>query len=294
MVDAFRAGGPAFALGGGWLWVGVNVHGPQGTGGTVKLVRFNPATDRMDDASLEFATDITDVEEADGVVRVLLPGQLVLVDARSMHVTARVTLPGTTNRLAIGAGSDWVAQAEGNVLRIDQRTHVIVATVPITSASVAAGQDNGGLGGEPSQLVVSGGFIWATMDAEQRIARIDPARDAIVATYPMPFGGVNTVVAAADGGVWLDFFDAGRFAHIDPAGQVQTPPIDVPQPVGFVVVGGDIWFASHRIGELWRVDIASGRVLERIAIGGPAGQVLADGTTVLAWGNGELTRVNAG
>jgi hypothetical protein len=295
VVATVRVGGPWFAVGGGWLWAAVDTHGPVAAGGTPHLVRVDTATNRIDTTTLDFTQNITDVALAGGVVRVLLPNQLVLADAASMHVTARVDLPGTDTRLAVGAGADWVADSgDGTLLRVDQRTHAITATIRITSAANAATQDNGGMGGEPSEIAVSGGVVWATMDAEQSIARVDPAANTVAATYPLPFGGVNTLYADGSGGLWADFFDDGRFVHVDAAGHVQVLPIQAAQPVGFLVRGGDLWYISHRVGELWRVDIASGRVLERIATGAPGGDVHADGNTIWAWGNGDVIRIDAG
>jgi hypothetical protein len=287
-VLASLGAGPVYAVGDGWLYADVEVHG-EGVGGTPQLVRYDLATLHRDTTVLDLTENPMGIALAGGVVHLLLPDQLLLVDAATLRITARIHLPGAAARLSVGGGSDWVADSsEGKVLRVDTRRSAVVASITVSTPEAAAQLD----GGDPSIVAWSNGSVWTNLGAVQKVARIDPATNTVAAAYATPFGGIDTMQPTADGGVWMDFFDDGRFVHVDPAGHMETLPYVFPQPTGFVVRGNDIWFASHRIGELRRVDITSGQVSERILVEAPAGQVLDDGTSIWAWGNGHITRVD--
>lgn len=130
---------------------------------------------------------------------------------RSPSGPIEATLPGAAGfEVVSGSGGVWVA-GPSELLRIDPATSRVVKRID--------------LGGLPTQLVISGGAVWASTfrqarTLEQELVRVDPSTNAVTAR--MPAGDVVQDLAAAEGGVWMLIGGdldrpALKLVHVDPA-----------------------------------------------------------------------------
>jgi virginiamycin B lyase len=129
--------------------------------------------------------------------------------------------------LAVGAGSVWVTQFDGRLIRIDARTGRISARIsarPIYFGSV---------------VTFGGGFVWTGNDDERNhsgsVSKIDPATNRVVGNLPglgspqsIAFG--RDAVWVADHAGWLVKADPARLTvmarrrlDFGPHGVVATP-----------------------------------------------------------------------
>jgi serine/threonine-protein kinase len=99
---------------------------------------------------------------------------------------------------------------------------------------------------------------------------------------PVPVGRGPVRVATGDGEVWATSAPDGTLSKIDPrTPAVAGAPLNVGKGVSGVAVGaGSVWVSSPLTGRVLRVDPASGRVLERIDVGGRPGAIAYGGGRV--------------
>lgn len=134
--------------------------------------------------------------------------------------------------------------------------------------------------------------------AEARIDRIDPATGAVVASIPAPGNGDDSGLAWAEGSLWVGQHRNRRIHQVDPATGAVLRTIESNRFVtGVTWVDGDLWHGTWEAdaSEIRRVDPASGRVLERLAL--PAGAAVtgleADGEGLFFCGGGVSGTVRA-
>ena len=282
------------AVGDNWIWatnLNATVVGQGSNGTTPSLMRIDPTSDAVS-ATLQLPSNPSSVLVAGGVVHIALSGALVEVDPATMHVTAQYTIPGTdpADSMATSPGALWLGFPHaGTVVRFDLARHAVTATVTLTTAQVAGADQEGG---DPGWIVVAGGSVWATVDAQHRVARIDVSSGRVVATYALPADHSDFSAAAPDGSIWLDA--DGHVAHLDTATGVTTVlHVDVPGAGPMVLRGNDLWVegAGHR---LFHVDVAADRVVDTVAVtGGLVGLADDGGTLWVASLANNLTRINA-
>jgi YVTN family beta-propeller protein len=126
-----------------------------------------------------------------------------------MKVVATVHVSGA-NGIASGEGAIWTLNSgDGSVSRIDARTNMVVARIPI-----------GAMGS--SGMAVGLGSVWVSGDTLP-LAQIDPHTNKVVAQYTTDFRA-NTV-AVGLGSVWLPSptFDAMRRLRPSPWAAPQRP-----------------------------------------------------------------------
>jgi streptogramin lyase len=96
-------------------------------------------------------------------------------------------------------------------------------------------------------LATDGEFVYAiadTGDGTDRIVRIDPESEDVVATYDMPFD-YGSGLAIADGSLWVSSLQAGEVAEIDLDGSGTVDRFGVTgSPAGVAYVNGSRW--DHR------------------------------------------------
>jgi outer membrane protein assembly factor BamB len=209
-----------------------------------------------------------------------------------VHVMARIGLDGIPQAATIGAGSVWITEDAGSVLRLDPDTGRVIARVPVgdSAAGVAASAD----------------AIWvvaAPQGHENRVVRIDPRINRVVARTPS-FGPFDVTIAAAPGAVYVQTNKqaAGPMRRIDPATNRPEGAFGR-RHVSAIAVGGDRLWTLSQDGMLeWR-DAAGGRPLGRLdgfpplAPGGSwRNGIAADatGAWVSTGDDGSVTRVSAG
>ncbi len=105
----------------------------------------------------------------------------------------RTWLPEHAWDLTVGAGSVWVTQFDGRLVRLDARTGRVTARIsarPLYFGSVVAFGD---------------GFVWTGNDDEQNdtgsVSKIDPATNTVLGTVP-DLGSPQSI-AYGQGAVWV-------------------------------------------------------------------------------------------
>jgi PQQ-like domain len=158
--------------------------------------------------------------------------------------------------MALASGSVWVADpAKGQVLRVDPRTRVVEARIPV--------------GGE-ARVSAAGGAVWALQRG--RVLRIDPARDRVVEAISIP-DIVPGLVLEGRGAVWAASSQALR--RIDLRRNAVTRTIETSRDAFMNIAGvsdGRILYIGRGDGRLLRIDAGSGRRLS--AARAPFGQYL--------------------
>jgi DNA-binding beta-propeller fold protein YncE len=140
------------------------------------------------------------------------PCTVARIDPGSNRLVGTPTrLPADGWDLAVGAGSVWVTQFDGRLVRIDARTGRIRARIsarPIYFGSV---------------VTVGGGFVWTGNDDERNhtgsVSKIDPASNHVVGTLsglgsPQSIAFGQDAVWVADHAGWLVKIDPERLKVI--------------------------------------------------------------------------------
>jgi YVTN family beta-propeller protein len=149
----------------------------------------------------------------------------------------------------------------------------VVARIRIGRASAALGQRGGGA------LAVGEGAVWAMSDARGTLARIDPARNAVVARIKIDS---PEDAAAGDGAVWLSNESDNTVTRLDPASNTLVATIPVgPQPEGIAVSPGAVWVVNAGAPSVSRIDPATNRVVATVPVG-PKSACCAEHTSVIA------------
>ena len=196
-------------------------------------------------------------------------GTISRLDARSGVVSApfRPT-PSSTGRLALvpAFGSLWIGSQDNSVIRVDDRTNTVEATIrgvvaPLdlaaTSQSVWALQaytpialridpetntiaGRTRLRGRATALAADARSVWVLMQDPARLARVDAKTGRLVATV---HAGANpSDVAVAFGRVWVLSAERGTVTEIDPRDNRVGRVIEVTRPLGGLSVGaGAVW-----------------------------------------------------
>jgi hypothetical protein len=175
-----------------------------------------------------------------------------------LKVIAVVPVGGTPVDGALAAGSLWVADFTGRVVRVDPATRRVTARIEFD--------------GNPGSIAGDRDAVWVL--AEDRggpsthLYRIDPAENRIgsgrfsKAGYGSPPDGG---IAVGAGAVWSVRWshDPAGIERVDPATEEVTLRIRLDNPASVAVGDGVLW-AITTDGTLTRFDAGSGRVLERV------------------------------
>src|SRR5262249_23235965 len=107
------------------------------------------------------------------------------------------------------------------------------------------------VGTTPASIAFAAGSTWVGDFTADKLYRINPTSNKVVATIPL-HGPVVGILGAPDGSVWASEYSAGTVAHIDPPTNTGT---------GRGTVGGDAEALAFAAGRLW-VTNGSGYVSE--------------------------------
>jgi streptogramin lyase len=227
-------------------------------------------------------------------------GTLARVDPRTNRVTARIRTGRGSCAVAAGAGAIWVVNYRtGLLLRVDLRTRkvrrVMVGGAPfdvvVAYGSVwVTGFDNGRLvevdartarvtrrikiGGAPTGLLNAAGAIWVGLGrAATQVLRVDPGsgrarRIDVGLTAPTHF-------VAARGAIWV-VNDGDALARLDPGDghvlKVTHVGRTLVQPA--LAPDGTLWVPDKETDAVFRLDPATGRVVDSFPSGNGAFQAL--------------------
>jgi DNA-binding beta-propeller fold protein YncE len=191
----------------------------------------------------------------------------------------------------LGAGSVWVSDGAGRVLRLDPDTRRVVADIAI--------------GYDASAVAASTDAVWVVGSRrmhDQGLLRIDPRTNGVVARIGS-FGGYGAALVAASDAVWFqtDKQVPGPLRRVDPATNRIAGGVATGWLAGMAVHGDRMWTLTQNGRLEWR-DSGTGRLLGRLPgfpelpPGGPWKNAIApdDGGAWIATGrDGAITRVTS-
>lgn len=210
-----------------------------------------------------------------------------------LHATTSIRFPYADSSYAAlgsGAGSVWAFVPSNGVLyRYDDRSGRLVARIrlgPTPSSAVVANEPEG-------RVVVAGGFVWVADQASQRLIRVSPGSNRVVAQVRLadPYD-----VALTSGAVWVPEFGPYRVARLDPATNRVMSSIAAVGPTSAAIGDGSLWIVAHRSDQVLRVDPKTGMTLATVSLrrgSGPEVARIGDGALwVSTPGTNSLTRID--
>jgi hypothetical protein len=186
--------------------------------------------------------------------------QIVGVDLAAGRVTRTVHVGGPVNEpvsMTSGAGSVWVLDSFGSLLRIDPASGAITKRFPVR-----------GLG---TDVAYGDGFIWMITDepagdgGQYYLSKIDPSRDLTVKTAPIPGAGPACTASPGPHGIWIGCTGADRITLInrDTLTPEHSLPVDSGGYAPQIIAGPRaVWVLTP--SGLARTDPATGKITAMI------------------------------
>jgi hypothetical protein len=137
--------------------------------------------------------------------------QIAAVDLAAGRVTRTLQAGSQQDELVAmtsGAGSLWALDFAGPLLRIDPASGAVTKRFGVR-----------GLGAD---VAYGNGFIWMITEepdadgGHEYLSKIDPSRDVIVKTAPIPGAGPACAAFPGPQGIWIGCADAGQITLINP------------------------------------------------------------------------------
>jgi streptogramin lyase len=199
-----------------------------------------------------------------------------------------VHVGGAPLGMAYADGSLWIADFNGGVVRVDPRTHRMLARIPV--------------GGRPDSIAAGPAGIWCRVehvdDNRSDLVRIDAATNRVTARIAAGGGALGRPsVAVATGAIWLirDYPSVASVDRIDAQSHALTARLS-PFPGGGTIAASDdaVW-ASLNNGTLWQID-ARAHVVGRWTALAPGGYLVpdADGVWAMDADRGRIVHVSGG
>jgi streptogramin lyase/actin-like ATPase involved in cell morphogenesis len=231
----------------GRLWVAATA-GDQ-------VARIDPMTGEADTVpappnSDPLAVAVTD----DGAVWVTLrnDAQVIRLDPGTMEVTDTVAVAEQPSALGVQGGLLWVLGADaGTVQIVDPSSREVVETIETPA---------------PGGIAFTDTAAWVTNGDQDTITEIDLATRDLGRTIQVG-DGPDSVVADADGLLWVTNRRGGTVSRIDPVADEATEISVGTNPADVVIDGDRIWLTDNAEGELVLIDRARAEVANEIAVG---------------------------
>jgi YVTN family beta-propeller protein len=119
------------------------------------------------------------------------------------------------------------------------------------------------LGSDPTGIAVGRGAIWVIQGDDNRISKIDPQTDAVVATSST---SGPLAVAVGDQAVWVVNGD-GSVSQLDPVTVTHRHELSVPYGPELIAAGSDaVWTVSPTVGVLARINPLSANVIAKVPL----------------------------
>ncbi len=156
----------------------------------------------------------------------------------------------------VGFGSLWAGDcATAQVVRVDPGTGRVRARIDLPFDAIT----------EESSVAAGEGAVFVMSTYPERIARIDPARNAVTRTFKAPVA--PAALRAGYGALWVTNADPGRLLRIDPDSGRTLARILLPFGARFLALGeGAVWVMSNNRGVVTRVDPATNEVRASIPV----------------------------
>jgi len=163
------------------------------------------------------------------------------IEPTSGKVVSRFTVPdGGINGAAYGDGSLWLARSS-EILRVDPRTGRVLRHISAPA----------------QRLLYADGFLWSATPGDGRVAKIDPASNAVVARQKLH--GWLSDIAVGGGSLWAAVAPDGDVFRLseDDLGVQSTRAVGLdPEQISFG--GGRLWVANTAARALSSVEQVSG------------------------------------
>jgi len=170
---------------------------------------------------------------------------------------ATVKMPRPCGTMALTEGFLWAANCPGlNLYKIDTETAEVDAILE-TGLAEPRGETN---------VVAGAGSVWVPSDAEGKIARIDPATNAVAATVDVAPG--TFFLAFGEGVLWAVASETRLLQRIDPETNTVTGSVELGKQPGFLAAGeGAVWVQEQGDGTVAKIDPKSVEVIGRTQVG---------------------------
>ena len=177
---------------------------------------------------------------------------------RTLHVGDQQDEPVS---MTSGAGSLWVLDFSGPLLRIDPASGAITRRFPVR-----------GLGAD---VAYGDGYIWMITDepataggGQEYLSKIDPSRDVIVKAAPVPGAGPACAVSPGPQGIWIGCAGVDRITVINQGSlqPAQSLRVDSGGYTPQIIPGRKVVWVLTPSG-LARADPATGRITAIIRTG---------------------------
>ena len=183
-------------------------------------------------------------------------------------IVASISLEGhpAATQIAFGNGDAWIRFADGSVARVNLETKAIVAMIPVGS-------------GEFGSLAVGQDAVWVTTFDEDKLSRIDPATNTVVAEIAV--GANPEGITVTPGAVWVSNHRGGSISRIDPATNAVVARIDAgrvgPSGPKFIQNAfGDLWTSIPNSSIVIRLDPETNAVVATIDVPAVEDLVIGD------------------
>lgn len=204
---------------------------------------------------------------------------LVRVDPATARVVATVPVPVPMVAVAVSPGprdgAVWAVGTRDPTAESGEPAGVVVRVDPATGAVVADVE----LGvGAPSDLAVAADAVWVADSRGDRVLRIDPATNRVVAQVSVP--GPTSVAMGPDG-VWVASPD-GKVRRIDPATNRVAATVATGRNPTVVVAGAEgVWVSNYADEDVVRIDAARQSVAARVGFDASASRMALDGNRLV-------------
>jgi len=137
-------------------------------------------------------------------------GTLLRIDPTTRRIVARIGGFGRDDSgmpIAVGEGAVWalrVRKGRDVLFRVDPGSSQVVARIPVGPPAAAP---------PTGTVTVGDGFVW-TGNSDASVSKIDPEKNAVVATYRLNSQPQN--LSFGFGSLWVDSYDASQVWRIDP------------------------------------------------------------------------------
>lgn len=170
---------------------------------------------------------------------------------------ASFAVPRPCGTMAIAEGSLWVANCKGaEIYRINLDTATLEATIA-TGLANPKGETN---------VVAGAGSVWVASDPEGKVARIDPATNAVIATIPV--APETWYLTFGFDAIWAVSSEGKLLQKIDPATNTVVGTVALGDTPGFLAAGeGAVWVQEQGDGTVAKVDPAGLSVVGRTKVG---------------------------
>jgi streptogramin lyase len=193
-------------------------------------------------------------------------GRLLELDDRTGRIEASVSVGRWACRVAVGPAAVWVTRDRaGEVVRVSRGTG--------RPRRMQVGRGT-------FDVLLAGGFVWATSYDTGAISKIDPVRSRVTRVFKD--GAYPAGLTHCNGRIWSGHGrDATWLTEIDPkSNAIRRVDVGTANPSWPRCVRGTLWVTASET--LLNVDPGTGKLLAQLRLGGTLAEA-AEGPDALVW-----------